>query len=351
VPRVVKRALAIVGALAAGLALVIAGLLVTGNGHFTFRPPVAQRAEFDCGACATYPAALTVRGPSLVRNDGSVVTLRGVMVPELERLYDQGRLDADLFRSIAEIGANVVRLPVDPEAWRTDGDYLARYLDPAVRWAGEAGLYAIIDLHMIGNVQTGVGQAMPEASARPLADKFWRSVATYFRETPHTILEIVNEPQGIAADVWQSAATGLVRAIRESGAKQLVVVGGVDFASDLSWVVESPIPDDNVAYAIHIYPGSRVDWEQAFGEAAARHPVLMTEWGYMDENPSATQSYLNGSEATYGQPLMSFLHERRIGWVACWWDETWEPPMIAPGGTGWTRFGQFVLRQFGEPMT
>jgi len=234
------------------------------------------------------------------------------------------------------------------ESFSTDGEYIARYLDPAVRWAGEAGLYAIIDLHMIGNVQTGAGQAMPQAPAWPLAEGFWRAVATYFRETPHALFEIFNEPQGISADVWQSAATDLVRAIRESGARQVLVVSGVDFASDVSWVVKSPIVDDNVAYAVHIYPGTRVDWEQSFGETAARYPVLVTEWGYMDENPSATQSYLNGSEATYGQPLMAFLREWGIGWVACWWDETWEPPMIAPGGTGWTRFGQFVLRQLGD---
>jgi endoglucanase len=347
-PRLVKLALAIAGAFALGLALLIGGLMLSGNGHFTFKPPVAQREAFDCHACATYPAALTARDRNIVRNDGSDVTLRGVMVPELERLSDQGRLNSDLFTSIAKIGANVVRLPIDPEAWRTDGGYIARYLDPAVRLAGEAGLYALIDLHMIGNLQTGTGQAMPDAPAGPLAESFWRAVASYFRETPHTLFEIFNEPEGISADVWQSAASDLVRAIRESRAQQVVVVGGVNFASDASWVVESPIADDNVAYAVHIYPGTRVDWERSFGETAAGYPVLVTEWGFMDENPSATQTYLNGSEETYGQPLVAFLRERGIGWVACWWDETWEPPMIVPGGTAWTRFGEFVRRQLGN---
>ena len=103
-----------------------------------------------------------------------------------------------------------------------------------------------------------------------------------------------------------------MRAIRESGARQVVVVAGVKFASDASWVVESPIVDDNVAYAVHIYPGTTIDWERSFGETAAHYPVLVTEWGYMDENPSAKQSYLNGSEATYGQPFVAFLRERGL---------------------------------------
>jgi aryl-phospho-beta-D-glucosidase BglC (GH1 family) len=345
--RVVKGALAIAGVLTAALALLVVGLLVLGNGHFTFRPPIEQRAAFDCSGCATYPPALSARGHSLAQADGSVVTLRGVMVPELARLYDEGRLNADLFRSIANTGANVVRLPVDPETRRTDGEYLARYLDPAVRWAGEAGLYAIVDLHMIGNVETGAGQAMPDAPARPLAEEVWRAVATYFRDAPHTLFEVFNEPQGIPAAVWQPAAADLVRIVREHGARQVVIVGGVDFASDASWVLDSPIVDDNLAYAVHIYPGTTVEWQRSFGEAAARYPVLMTEWGYMEENPSPTQSYLNGSAATYGEPLMAFLRERGVGWVACWWDDRWEPPMIAPGGTGWTGFGQFVLNQLG----
>ena len=269
------------------------------------------------------------------------------MVSSPERLADSGRLGPELFRSIAKTGANVVRLPVDPETWRTDPEYVARYLDPAVRWAGEAGLYTILDLHMIGNVETGAGQAMPESPARPLAEEFWRAMATYFRAAPHVLFEIFNEPAGIAADAWQPIAAEIVRTIRAEGAQHLVIVGGVDFASDASWVADTPIADDNVAYAVHIYPGTSADWLHLFGDIAARSPVLVTEWGSMDENPSPSQDYLNGSKTTYGDRLMDFLRARGIGWVACWWDTAWEPPMLSGDGTTYTRFGQFVVEQLG----
>jgi len=343
--RGVKIVLAVVGGLIAALVLLLAGLTLLGFGHLSIRTPVAQRAEFDCASCGTYPGRLVADGHDLVRGDGSAVRLRGVMVPALERLSEQGRLRPELFRTIAAAGANVVRLPVDPETWLSDPEYVARFLDPAVRWAGDAGLYAIVDLHMIGNVETGAGQAMPASPALPLAEGFWSAVSAYFRAAPHTLFEVFNEPAGITADAWQPVAADLVRTIRAGGAQQLVIVGGVDFASDASWVADSPIADDNVAYAVHVYPGTSVDWGRSFGAIAARYPVLVTEWGFMDENPSRSQGYLNGSQATYGDRLMAFLNERGIGWVACWWDTEWEPPMLSRDGTSYTRLGQFVVQQ------
>lgn len=134
-----------------------------------------------------------------------------------------------------------------------------------------------------------------------------------------------------------------MRTIRAEGAPQLVIVGGVDFASDASWVADTPIADDGVAYAAHAYPGTSSDWQHLFGGIAARYPVLVTEWGFMDENPSPSQGYLNGSRVTFGNRLMAFLDERGIGWVACWWDSGSEPAMLSREGTGYTKFGQFVV--------
>ena len=342
-----RRLLAAAACLVGVPAVVLLSLSAFGMGHLTIRTPVATRSEFDCTSCAAYPPPLAVRGHDLMGPDGSTVTLRGVMVPELERLADAGRLRAALFESIATTGANVVRLPVDPVAWRSDPDYLARYIDPAVRAAGEVGLYAIVDLHMIGNIVTGSGQAMPDVPALPLAEAFWTAVSGYFRAVPHVLFEIVNEPAAISADAWQPVAGELVQAIRRSGAGQPAIVGGITYASDVSWVMATPIADRNVAYAVHLYPGTLGDWQRSFGDVAFRYPVLVTEWGFMDENPSAAQEYLNGSAATFGDPLMAFLARRGIGWVACWWDASWEPPMLRPDGASYTNLGRFVVEQLG----
>lgn len=51
----VKIVLAVVGGLIAALVLLLAGLTLLAFGHLSIRTPVAQRAEFDCASCGTYP--------------------------------------------------------------------------------------------------------------------------------------------------------------------------------------------------------------------------------------------------------------------------------------------------------
>ena len=175
-------------------------------------------------------------------------------------------------------------------------------------WAGEWGLYAIIDWHSIGNVETGEAPLLPElySHTAEMTIDFWTQVAGYFRAAPHVLFEVFNEPQGISAQNWQRKATELVRVIREQGAGQPAIVGGTNYDRDLSWVLGSPVEDDNVAYASHIYSAhAQPLWGLYFGCVAERHAVLISEWGFMEENPSAEQPYLNGSADGYGQALMS----------------------------------------------
>lgn len=65
----------------------------------------------------------------------------------------------------------------------------------------------------------------------------------------------------------------------------------------------------------------------------------------MDENRNTTQSYLAGDRTTYGEPFLEYLNARNIGWVACWYDNEWEPAMFAENWKGYTRYGEFVLQQ------
>ena len=89
--------------------------------------------------------------------------------------------------------------------------------------------------------------------------------------------------------------------MRAQGASRLTIGGGVEYSRDLSWVLQNPVPDDNVAYASHIYPSHSVAmWQHWFGNVGQQHPVLNTEWGFMDENPSPTRPYLNGNRDQYG---------------------------------------------------
>ncbi len=326
------------------LVLTAAVLILNQLGDFRFKPPVRRSETFVVTDPTRLPSRLQAAGNQLVDASGQVVQLRGVMVQDPDELDQRGRFTKAWFEQVKALGANVVRIPVHPEPWSKDREYLWRYLDPVVRWAGELGMYVIIDWHYIGNILTGVGEYMPDIVDKPadLSREFWQQTADYFKEAPHVLFEIYNEPAEISEAAWRPMAQELVDIIRETGAEQLVIVSGLDWTSNLRMYLEKPIEDLNTAYSAHIYPqhSSRL-WDAWFGELAQKYPVLVTEWGFMDENRAEGPDYLRGDAAGYGQPLLDTLNQRGIGWVACWYDDAWLPQMLTSEGA-FTSFGRFT---------
>lgn len=325
--------------------LINIGLFLSG-GRLSIKLPVKHLEEYRDENIGKFPPKLSHRENLLLDPNQNPIRFHGLMPPDPDRLSGESKFNQKLFEELKKAGANVVRIPVHPERWVRDREYLWRYLDPSVTWAGEAGLYVIIDWHYIGNIMTGEGPQMPDIEDHPydLTLEFWRITARYFRNAPHVIFEIFNEPQGISARDWQSSASQIVRVIREQGADQMVIVGGIDYGKDLNWVLENPIQDHNVAYASHIYPAhGKASWQYYFGEVSEQYPVIMTEWGFIDESIDASSTYLVGDADTYGEPLLAYLDEHQVGWVACWYDDQWLPPMFQDGWQGYTDYGEFVL--------
>jgi len=331
-------------------AILILGLSLQalGYGRLSITMPIEHKTVYELQQGASYPPALHAKGNRLVNDQGEIVRLRGVMIPDPSRLDEQGRFNQELIAQIQATGANVIRVPVHPEFWQRDADYLWRYLDPLVGWAGDAGIYVIIDLHFIGNLVTGAGAQMPELDipAVEFANQFWTLVAPYFSNAPHVLFEIYNEPADITPAEWIVSSTHLVELIRSLGAKQTLIIGGVEYSKDLSWVLDNPLKDANLAYASHIYPShSESQWAHWFGDVAARNPVLITEWGFLDATKVDGPDYLAGSPQSFGEPLLAYLDELGVGWVACWYDDEWLPPMFAKEHEAMTEYGQWVIEE------
>lgn len=331
--------------------IVLAIIFSPTGGRFSITLPVEHKSEFTDDISSDYPSRLHVRGNRIEDTNDNDVMLKGLMPPDPAKLRLDGEFNQEFFAEMASTGANVIRIPVHPENWVHDPDYLWRYLDPIVTWAGKLNVYVIIDWHYIGNVVTGAGPQMPdiEANSNDLTLQFWQLTAQYFRNAPNVIFEIFNEPQSIGAEEWRSSATEIIQVIREQGADQLVIVGGIDYGKDLSWVIADPIDDSNVAYASHIYPGHASNsWQPWFGKIAEKFPVVITEWGWMDESTDSSQAHLVGDQDSYGEPFLEYLRERNIGWVACWYDDQWAPPMFGNHRKSYTPYGEFVIQQLSE---
>lgn len=247
--------------------------------------------------------------------------------------------------TIASWGADTVRLPLNQDCWLgTRGapvsDDFAERTPVGYRTAVGAfvdalnarGLVVVLDLHSrkrIGSPEFG-NLAMPDSES--LA--FWRSVATQYADRPSVLFDAFNEPYSrydaadrLAFDLtwscWRDGGcdapveddrtairgratfeaqgmTDVVEAIRGAGAEQPILLGGLDYANDLSRWAESAPEDDQLVAAFHAYDfkacGAQC-WDEVVGPLAERVPVLTSELGAEDPLDGFVEDYLVWAEA------------------------------------------------------
>ena len=100
------------------------------------------------------PPRISVRGNRFVDPSGNPVLFRGVSIADPDNLVGRGQWRREFLAAAKEAGADLVRIPVHPAAWRrrTTRGYLA-LLDQAVDWCTDLGMHVIIDWRSIGNLE------------------------------------------------------------------------------------------------------------------------------------------------------------------------------------------------------
>ena len=139
---------------------------------------------------------IKVKGNNFVIDDTTTFILRGLNTSDPDRLQSIGHWNRAYFEEMHNWGANVVRFPVHPRAWRKHGKaaYL-KMLDDGVNWAKELGLYVIIDWHSIGNLRTEMYQDDGYDTTQKETFDFWRTIAKHFKgNTTVAFFELFNEP-------------------------------------------------------------------------------------------------------------------------------------------------------------
>jgi len=279
---------------------------------------------------------IKVMGTRFVNEKGDTMQFRGVSVADPDKIEFQGHWNKELFERVKNLGANIIRLPVHPIAWRnrTPEKYL-KLLDDAVKWSTELGLYIIIDWHSIGNLKTGLFQDPMYITSYTETLYFWKMIAKHF--TGHNTIafyELFNEPTtyreelgSITWEEWRKMNEDMIRVIRAFDKETIPLVAGFDWAYDLTPLNFDPVNAEGIGYVSHPYGHKRTPpyepkWEENFGFASAQFPVFVTEFGFTLGDISMKDNI------EYGKAIIKYLEAKNISWS--WWvfDPDWYPQMF-----------------------
>ncbi len=346
-----------------------AGGAATGGAMPTGGTTSTGGASSTAGATSTSSLPqLHVEGNVVKDPNGKTIILRGVSLIDIGNLYYAGgQKAAGITTRIDKILAagllpHVLRMPVYPRTCVngtspaysqvpypigpaapsgthiavTADQYLNSVLKPAVDYAAQKGMYAIVDFHQIDNAATGTSAAD--------ATTFWQYMASQFASYTNVIYEPFNEPIDSAV-TWanfKSVAQGWVDTIRAAAPNNIIIVPSMSYDQHPGDAADSPLTGTNLMYTAHIYPGN---WSTAFkaqvANAVTKVPVFMTEWGYV---LNGTDRNLGTAVATWGTDFRTLVDSEGASWTAWVTDSGWQPNMFTSTAlTTLTDFGNVTM--------
>jgi hypothetical protein len=287
------------------------------------------------------PPELHVVGNQLQTASGQAVWLQGVAIPSLEWSGGGEHVLESIGVAIKDWKVNCIRLPVKENFWSGKGPYqndggmkYRQLVDDAINLCAGNGCYLVLDLH-----------DFRAANEKHVA--FWKEVAARYKNNPAVIYELLNEPHDIPWEVWRNGgvvtekkkgakgtlaenkeklthftAVGmqtLVDVVRQTGAKNLIVAGGLDWGYDLSGILTGSALDDRagngIVYSSHVYPW-KSDWQTKFLDVAEKYPLFLGEVGADTQRMDFIPPERQEDPATWVPDMLGVIQKHRLNWTA-----------------------------------
>jgi hypothetical protein len=285
------------------------------------------------------PPELHVVGNQLQTAAGQSVWLQGVAIPSLEWSGGGEHILESIGVAIKDWKCNCIRLPVRETFWSGKGPYqndggmkYRQLVDDAINLCAANGVYLVLDLHVF--------RAATEKHAA-----FWREIAPRYKNHPAVLFELLNEPHDISWDVWRDgglvtdkkkgdAATEnkeklttftalgmqqLVDVVRQSGARNILIAGGLDWGYDLSGILAGHALDDRggngIVYSSHVYPW-KSEWQGKFLDTAAKYPLFLGEVGADSQPMSFIPASRQEDPATWVPDMLGLIQTHKLNWTA-----------------------------------
>ncbi len=166
---------------------------------------------------------------------------------------------------------------------------------------------------------------MPDRDHTP---QFWSEVAAAYGSNNRVIFDLFNEPfpdnNSDTPEAWRCWRDGgtcsgmsyqaagmqeLVNAVRRAGAKNVIMLGGVQYSATLSsWLASKPSDSlNNTAASWHIYNFSwchtQTCWDSVAAPVAQQVPLVLGELGEDDRGSAFVTALMNWMDARQGSYL------------------------------------------------
>lgn len=253
---------------------------------------------------------LHLEGTNLTDEKGNVVQLRGVSTHGIS--WFPGYVNQEFFQQLRDQWkVNVVRLAMytaESGGYCTGGDKeaLKQQIRDGVNYAENAGLYVIVDWHIL---QDGNPNTYKED-----AKAFFDEMSREFSDKTNVLYEICNEPNGNTS--WQdikSYAEEIIPIIRANDEDAIIIVGTPTWSQEVDKALENPITNyDNIMYSLHFYAATHTEWlrERMVSVLEAGLPVFVTEFGTCDASGNGGMDIYQSNE------WIKCMNENNVSYVA-----------------------------------
>lgn len=185
----------------------------------------------------------------------------------LSQSEDRGEVRRTRFREedvqrIARWGLDHIRIPVDEvQMWTEEEkreEEAFELLGNALKWAADAGLKVIVDLHIIRSHYFNSAQEPPLFTEEKEQEKFgrlWADLADFLKDYPKDFLayELLNEPVSRKPEGWNRVYPFAYKQIRSTEKDRTILLGS-NFFNQWQTFPYLDIPQDpNIILTFHYY--------------------------------------------------------------------------------------------------
>ena len=252
--------------------------------------------------------ALRVQGTKLVDEQGNPVRLTGMSTHGLA--WFPQYVSQDTFLTLRdEWKTNCVRLALYTEEYNGycsggNKEELKALVRRGVEAATNLGMYVIIDWHVLNDHDPNVHKEDAKA--------FFAEMSALYQNQENVLYEICNEPNSSAT--WEQIkqyAGEVIPVIRANDPDAVIIVGTPTWSQDIHLAADSPLPYDNLLYALHFYAATHTDWLRERLTACVQRGLLVfvSEFGLCDASGNGNNDFVQARQ------WMDLLEQYDIGCI------------------------------------